>query len=281
MGFKITRRKIMVVLIVVALLVVLVGVWAISRLGDEFPPPSAELDPSRHGVVAVFGVTGDVGDGVLEAVMADPHVKKIHVVTRRPPWRLQDGFDASRIEMTTHMDYLDYDALGEILAEVDTVYWAIGTSAANVDKEQYGVIHVDFPVEMVRAWLELTAHGERSFHYVSGGGASEDSRMHWAREKARAEQALFDLADGTDIRVVSYRPGMVIPAKERGEEYDGLKQSLSFSVPIKLGVRSVSIGEAMLEVSARGAVVGHRTILENREILMYANGYRQRGGTSR
>lgn len=281
MGFKITRRKITVALIVAVLLVVFVGVWAISRLGDEFPAPSADVDLSRYEVVAVFGATGDVGDGILEAVMADRNVKKIHVVTRRTPWRFQDGFDASRIEMTTHMDYLDYTPLEEVLAEVDAVYWAIGTSAANVDKEQYGVIHVDFPVEMVETWLGLTAHGERSFHYVSGGGASEESRMHWAREKARAERALFDLADGTGIRVVSYRPGMVLPAKERGEKHDGFKQALSFSVPIKLGVRSVNIGEAMLEVTARGSAIENRTILENRDILRYANGYRQRAGTSR
>lgn len=275
MALKITGRKRMLAL--TALVVVLaIGVWALSRTGQEFPPPSTDLDVSRHQVVAIFGATGDVGDGILEAVMGDPDVKKIHVITRRPPWRLEGGDTSGRVEMTIHMDYLDYAPLESILAQVDAVYWAIGTSTRNVTEEQYGVIHVDFPVAMVEAWLGATTNPDRSFHYVSGGGATADSRMHWAREKARAEQALFDLTAGTDIRVVSYRPGMVIPAKERGEKYDGLKQMAGFSVPIKLGVRSVSIGEAMLEVTDRGRELEFGTILENRAILMYANGYGRR-----
>ncbi len=280
MGIKITGRKRMLALIALVI-VVAIGIWVLSRMGEEFPPPSTDLDVSRHEVVAVFGATGDVGDGVLEAVMGDPDVKKIHVITRRPPWRLEGEDTSGRVEMTTHMDYLDYTSLQDVLAEADAVYWAIGTSTANVTEEQYGVIHVDFPVAMVEAWLGTTTQSERSFHYVSGGGAAADSRMRWAREKARAEQALFDLAAGTDIRVVAYRPGMVIPAKERGEKYDGLKQMAGFSVPVKLGVRSVAIGEAMLEVTARGGELESGSILENRAILMYANGYGQRAGTLR
>lgn len=269
-------------MIVLAFLVVvtIVAIWALTRVGDEFPPPPADLQTSRHRVVAVFGATGDVGDGILEAVMADPDVEKIHVITRRPSWRIADGDASGRIEMTTHMNYLDYGPLQDILAKVDAVYWAIGTSAANVTKEQYGVIHVDFPVALVTAWSAIPADAERSFHYVSGGGAALDSRMHWAREKARAEQELFDLAEGTDIRVIAYRPGAVIPAKERGEKYDSLKQALGFSVPLKFGVRTLSIGEATLEITARGDELEHGYILENDSILMYANGYRRRLGAA-
>jgi len=36
------------------------------------------------------------------------------------------------------------------------------------------------------------------------------------------------------------------------------------------------IGRAMLEVSARGNEIEHGAILENRDILMYGNGYSKR-----
>ncbi len=51
---------------------------------------------------------------------------------------------------------------------------------------------------------------------------------------------------------------------------------MRFLVPLKLGVRSVSIGEAMIEITARGDELDHGSILENDAILMYANGYRSR-----
>jgi hypothetical protein len=112
---------------------------------------------------------------------------------------------------------------------------------------------------------------------VSGAGTGEDSRWHWAREKARAEEALFDLAEGTNLRVVSYRPSVVIQSKERFDFGDRFK-TLLFE-PFSLSVRSPNIGRAMLEVSARGHEFDNRTILENGAILMYANGYSERTGS--
>jgi hypothetical protein len=147
----------------------------------------------------------------------------------------------------------------------------------NVSKEEYGVIHVDFPVAFVKEWMAARKDGELSFHYVSGGGAAEDSRMHWAREKARAEQTLFDLAQGTNLRVVSYRPAWVVETEERAGIGDSLKQAL-FG-PLKLTALSTHIGRAMLEVAARGDELPNRTILENRDILKFGNGYAQRNAS--
>ena len=238
------------------------------------PPQATDLDPSRHDVIAVFGATGTVGDGLLKAAMNDGSTKKIHVVTRRSAPRIEEGVASGLVTMTTHMDYLDYSPLQEILLEVDAVFWAIGTSTRNVSNEQYGVIHVDFPVAFVNQWLAAGKEGDLSFHYVSGSGAGEDSSWHWAREKARAEQALIDLARGTRVRIVSYRPAAVIHSAEQAGFGDALVQFLF--EPFKLSVRSTVVGESMLEVSARGGELAHGTILENREILVFGNGHRQR-----
>ena len=178
------------------------------------------------------------------------------------------------VQMTIHMNYLDYSPLRELLSEIDTVYWALGTSAGNVTEEQYGVIHVDFPVNMAKEWVGSRKVGDMSFHLISGMAASADSRMLWAREKARAESSLFDFADGTNMRVISYRPAYIVPTEEQATL--GHNALHLIFAPINLALRATLIGEAMLEVSARGNQLQNRTILENRDLMKFSNGYRQR-----
>jgi hypothetical protein len=248
----------------------------VLRLGEEYPVESLDTDTARHGTIAIFGATGTAGDGVLKAAMSDSDVAKIHVVTRRASPRIDAGVATGLVQMTTHLDYLDYTPLQELLSEVDTVYWALGTASANVTEEQYGVIHVDYPVSMAKEWMNTKKTGELSFHLISGMSASADSRMMWAREKARAESALFELADGTNMRVISYRPAYIVPTEEQANFGHNVLHAIF--APIKLALRATVIGEAMLEVSARGGQLENRTILENREVMKFSNGYRQRLG---
>jgi len=270
MKFRTAARRLTLVLMVLLLVAVAV-LLVLPRGSDEMPPSAVDLDTSRHGVIAVFGATGTVGDGLLKAVMNDPCVRKIHVVTRRSAPRIEDGVASGLVEATTHMDYLDFTSLREILAQIDAVYWAIGTSTRNVSKEEYGLIHVDFPAALVKEWMGAREEGDLSFHYVSGSGAKSDSAWHWAREKARAENVLFDLAEGTHLRVVSYRPGAVLHSTERAGFGDSVMKFVF--EPFGLTVSSTAVGQAMLEVSARGDEIGNGTVLENRDILTYRNGY--------
>jgi nucleoside-diphosphate-sugar epimerase len=244
-------------------------------MGDEYPEAATDLDPARHARVAVFGATGLIGEGVFNAMLQDPGVRAIHVVTRRRTPEIDAAAATDRVSVHLHTDYLDYSLLAPMLAEVDAVYWALGTSAVNVSDEEYSTIHVDFPVRFVNAWL--AARGRTapiSFHLVSGSGASSDSWFHWAREKARAEQALFQLADGTGLRVVSHRPGGVLREGARARWYTS---PLWILKPIKRAIEPTAIGQAMLEVTARGSQVPGR-ILENRDLLRLSNGYRARTG---
>ena len=98
--------------------------------------------------------------------------------------------------------------------------------------------------------------------------------MHWARQKARAEKELFALADGTSLRVISYRPSYIVPTEEQANTL----HTIAFAIlqPVKLAIRATSIGQAMLEVTARGEQLPNGTILESRDIEMYANGYLKR-----
>jgi hypothetical protein len=221
--------------------------------------------------VAVFGATGTAGDGVLKAVMNDSNIANIHVIARRSSPRIDSGIESGRIEMTTHQDFLDYSALRALLSELDTVYWALGTSVSNVTEEQYGVIHVDYPVSLAKKWLSCRELGEMSFHFISGMSVSASSRMMWAREKARAESALFDLAEETNMKVISFRPAFIVPSEEQA----GFGHNLVHGIlkPMNLAIRSTHIGNAMLQVGRRSGEFNNRTILENRELLALGDSY--------
>lgn len=232
------------------------------------------LSAGRHETIAVFGATGTVGDGLLKAALEDPDVSRIHVITRRPSKRIEEGVDSGKVTMTIHEDYLDYSAIRHVLRDVDAVYWAIGLSAVGLDEETYREIHVDFPLQLVNEWLDTSEGSDLSFHYVSGNGAKADSRMMWAREKARAEIELADRARNTNLRVVSYRPAFITPTEP--ELNLGHKVLHAMLAPVKFVVRSEGIGRAMLEVSTRGGQYPNGAVLENRDILAIARAYEER-----
>ncbi len=221
-------------------------------------------------MILVFGATGTAGDGILKAAMTDPDVGELHVVTRRSSPRIDAAMASGRVRMTTHEDFLRYDELSAILEAATDVFWALGTSARNVSKEDYETIHVDFPMRMAEAWLRAGSGRECSFHLVSGNGASPRSRFHWAREKARAERELGELAGETRMRVVSYRPPYIAPAVERATALQNLAHRVL--EPRHWSMRSTAIGQAMLEVRARGEHA-NGAILERGDLAELAEAY--------
>ena len=235
-----------------------------------------DSNTERHRTIAIFGATGTIGDGLLKAAINDSDVQKIHVVTRRASPRMEKGVGSGKVEMTIHKDYLDYSAIQGILADVDAVFWAIGLSAVGLDQETYREIHRDFPVHFIREWLAVSENRDATFHYVSGSGAYADARMMWAKEKALAEDELKKLAEGTNLRVISYRPAFTKPTET--ELNLGHKVLFAIFAPIGYAVSAESIGRAMLEVSARGPEFQSGTVLENREIADFGNAYEDRRG---
>ena len=72
----------------------------------------------------------------------------------------------------------------------------------------------------------------------------------WARVKVEVENALFDLADGTAIRVIAYRPDYIGPTAEGA--HLGQRLLYGFFAPLGVAVKATQIGQAMLEVTLRG-----------------------------
>jgi len=236
---------------------------------DVFEGPAASFE-----TVAIFGASGTTGDGILKAALAAPEIRKIHVVTRRMTARIEEGVASGKVQATEHMDYLDYSAIKEQIVDVDAVFWAIGISARGVDEKTYGMIHTDFPRQFVEAWVSVSRRPDISFHFISSSDISEDSSMMWVREKIRAEKTLFGFAEGTDLRVIAYRPDYIGPTEE--EAHIGQDILYGFFAPIGAAVRAVQIGEAMIEVTARGAQFENGDKVGTWNIKRYSDAYRRR-----
>ncbi len=243
----------------------------VSNSGNEVPVKTQDLSTDRHRTVAIFGATGTIGDGLLKAAINDPKVDTVRVFTRRPSPRINAGVAAGKVEMIIHKDYLDYSATLDEFTDVDAVFWAIGLSAVGMNEETYREIHSDYPVRFVTECLRVCGQDEISFHYVSGSGAKADSRMMWAREKARAEGELAQLAAGTNLRVISYRPSVILPTE--AEAHLGHRIGYAILAPIKAAVAAEAMGQSMLEVSARGQQYPNDTILENKAVIELSRAY--------
>jgi hypothetical protein len=233
-----------------------------------------DATPARYETVAIFGASGTAGDGILKAALADRNINKIHVVTRRATPRIDEGVASGKVQMTLHMNYLDYVAVHQQVAEADAVFWALGTSSAGVDEKTYGLIHVDFPARFVEEWASVSDKPDISFHYISSSDISEDSRMMWAREKVRAEKTLFGFAKGTNLRVIAYRPDYIGPTEE--EAHIGQDLLYWFFAPVNAAVRARQIGEAMIEVTARGPEFKNGDKLSTGKIIRYSDAYKHR-----
>lgn len=273
---KLPRLKTLLLSILAIFVLLYVSVAIALALKDDAIPVFAE-SPEQYKTVAIFGASGTAGDGILKAALANPEIDKIHVITRRATPRIEAGVASGKVQMTLHMDYLDYTAIETQLAEVDAVYWAIGLSSIGVDEETYSMIHVDFPARFVATWLDVGDRRDQSFHYISSSDISEDSSAMWAREKFRAEQTLFGLAEATHIRVIAYRPDYIGPTE--AEAHLGQDLLYWFFAPVGAAVRAEQIGQAMFEVTARGGEFNNGDRLSTRQIVRYSDAYRRRNLT--
>lgn len=268
---KIARNTLLFFLFGLLLLIAGFDLWGRLTLGTLDPGQNVIRDPDANRTVMVFGATGSVGDGLLKAAMQDPEVEKIYVITRRTSPRIDAGVDSGRVEMRLHKDFTDYSSLADILGEVNTVLWGLGTSSLQVDDATYTWIHVDFPVAFVKQWLAARTAAPMSFHYVTGMGTDPEGDSHWAREKGRAERELAALAEGSGLRTFSYRSAFIRPASEQANAAHYLLESLLR--PGYLVITSRELGNAMLEISARTAELPNGTLIDNADSIAYAELY--------
>ncbi len=256
-------------LIVAGYIAVAIRVATHDNVAPPYESPRASLS-----TIAIFGASGTAGDGILKAALANPGIETIHVVTRRETARIAEGVASGKVEMTIHMDYLDYTAIHEQIAGVDAVFWAIGLSSLGVEEDRYRLIHVDFPRRFVEEWTGVSTKPAISFHYISSSDISEDSRAMWARVKVEAENTLFEFAEGTRLRVIAYRPDYIGPTRE--EAHLGQKILYGFFKPLGVALKAEQIGQAMMETTSRSDEFVNGDKLGTFGIIRYSGAYQER-----
>ena len=247
----------------------LVGVYIVAT-DDRTVEPRTNMDVSVKDI-AIFGASGTAGDGILKAALASSEVANIYVFTRRVTPRMEDALSTGKIKVINHMDYLDYSAVINQLANVDTTFWAIGLTSIGTDEATYRKIHTDFPLQFLREWRGINSNNELSFHFISSSDISEDSTTMWIREKIRAEKSLFSFAEEQNLKVIAYRPDYIGPTDE--EAHIGQLILYWFFAPVGAAVQSTQIGQAMIEVSARDDEFKNGDKLVTSKIIRYSDAY--------
>jgi len=256
-----------------ALLIVGLNIWGYATLGTLQPADGEPRNSAANRVVMVFGATGSVGDGLLKAAMEDPEVEQIYVVSRRSSPRIDAGVASGQVELILHQDFTDYSSLAEILGQVNTVMWALGTSSLKLDDETYTWVHVDFPVAFVKEWLAARTLAPMSFHSVTGMGTDANGSAHWAREKGRAELEVAEMAAGTGLRTFGYRSAFIRPASDVANPGHNILAALLR--PGQLVINSEDLGGAMFEISARTGELPNGALIDNADSIAYAEAYRE------
>lgn len=215
--------------------------------------------------ILVLGATGAAGGSLLDAALASPLVAEVRTISRR---KIESG--SARHVGVVHADLFDYRPVATTFAGLDAAFYCIGRSVSQVGDEA-AYRRLAFEAPEVAAQQLAAASPAAAFHYLSGQGASLDSRQMWARVKAEAERSLIER-----YSAVCWRPGGIDARRTEGWPffYPAMIRTMRWIFPSRrYYIRGDDLGRAMLEVAAGNA---RSRILENPEIRAIADRVRAR-----
>lgn len=128
--------------------------------------------------VLLAGATGLVGGHLLDALLIEPTVTEVHVLSRRA---------LGLVHPKLHVHIVDFARL-PVLAQVDEVYLALGTTI-KVAGSQAAFRAVDLEANLAVAKAAV-AGGAKRVGLVSAVGASASSPAFYNRVKGELENAL-------------------------------------------------------------------------------------------
>lgn len=154
--------------------------------------------------VAVFGASGMVGQGVLDACLRDPRVTDVITVGRTPL-----GVTAPKVRDITHADFTDFSAIATDLRDLDACFYCLGISSGGRSEAEYTRVTYDYA--LAAAHTVSAANPALTFTYVSGEGTDSTgtSRTMWARVKGRTENDLLAMP----MHAYMFRPGYIRPSR--------------------------------------------------------------------
>lgn len=210
--------------------------------------------------VIITGVTGMVGEGVLNECLRRDEVSEVLIVNRRA-----SGFSHPKLKEIIHADFFNLADIEGQLKGYDACYFCLGISSVGVDADTYYRMTYTLTMHAAETLSRLTPG--MTFCYVSGAGtdSTEQGRVRWARVKGKTEN---DVAKLPFKQVYNFRPGALIADKD-AKNTPKLYRYLGWLIPvIKLlmpnGISTLQeLGNAMIHVTLKGYT---KTIIEVEDI---------------
>jgi len=209
--------------------------------------------------ILLFGATGSAGGSVLKVCLRSPGVEEVHAILRRPLTPTHE-----KLRQFVHTDFADYRRVEGAFDGVDACLYCLGISIMQVPGEaDYRRITHDFALAAAETLRARSPSGV--FHFISGQGTGESSRLLWARVKGQTERELIE-----KFGAVCWRPGAIDgePSPHAPLLYKIFRPAYRLLKPFRsLYVSGEDLGRAMLQATAEGM---RGRILENRDIRAIA-----------
>jgi len=195
--------------------------------------------------VCLLGATGMVGSEVLNQCLDDDRIASILVIGRR-----STGVQHDKVAEIEHGNFLDFSTLKSRLSDIDVCIYCLGVYQAQVSKQRFWEITVDYLQALISA---------------QGASTSEQSPIRFAKAKGRAENLL--LASKLSQKFI-FRPGFIMPGpnKKSPSLAERLFRPVYRLLP-GLGIDAPDLATVMMCVGINGA---EKTVFENRDLRVYA-----------
>lgn len=212
------------------------------------------MTPPGRSVLLV-GATGLVGGECLRRLVADPGVREVRVLLRRPlpaalahPKLVERVLDFERLD-----EHAQFFAVAQVVCALGTTIRSAGSQTA------FRRVDHDYPIAVGRL---ARAAGARHYLLVSSVGADPAARGFYLRVKGETEQAL--LAQAWPAVTIA-RPSLLLGARTEFRLGERVAARLGFLMPGRFKpVRAARVAAALVR-AAQEDRDGVR-ILENAEL---------------
>ncbi|MFT6070342.1 MAG: hypothetical protein ACJAT2_003227 [Bacteriovoracaceae bacterium] len=188
--------------------------------------------------VLILGSTGLVGSRLLDLMLQDAKVERIHLISRR-------SVCIDHQKITEYITPLNKMENFEAAFQVDACYCCLGTTIKKAGgKNEFELIDYGLPLKAAKI---ARKNNVPSFVVVSALGASKDSSFFYSRVKGKLEQDLKEL-NFESLHIV--RPSLIIGAREERRPLEALAM-IGFKVfkPFFVGPLKKYEGSQVMEIA--------------------------------
>ena len=153
----------------------------------------------------VTGVTGMVGEGVLNECLLHPNVENVLVINRRPC-----GIVHPKLKEIIHQDFYNFEPIKDQLTGYNAAFLCLGVTSIGKKEPEY--YKLTYTLTLHFAELLSKINNDMTVCYVSGVGtdSTEKGKSMWARVKGKTENDLMKLPFK---KVFPFRPGFIKPTE--------------------------------------------------------------------